>query len=73
MSFDVISVLSTLIAVVAISIGLFLVLRRLTLWYFRINEMADNLAVIADHYRSQRQAAAPRQQSSQPTRPAFTP
>lgn len=28
-----------------------LILRALMLWYWRINEMADNIAYIANHYR----------------------
>lgn len=30
---------------------LFFVFRVVVLWYFRINQIADNLAIIADHYR----------------------
>lgn len=30
---------------------LFFVFRVVVLWYFRLNQIADNLAVIADHYR----------------------
>ena len=30
---------------------LFVALRALVLWYFRINEIADDLHVIAQHYR----------------------
>ena len=29
----------------------FVIIRQAVLWYFRINQMADNLQVIADHYR----------------------
>jgi hypothetical protein len=72
MSFDTISALSTVIAVIAIGFSLFLLLRRLTLWYFRINEIAGHLAVIAEHYK--RQSIAPRQQPDpQPMRRTFAP
>lgn len=40
------------IVALAISIAVFLVLRQLVLWYWRINEMADNIAYIANHYRA---------------------
>lgn len=31
--------------------GIFLLIRQLVLWYFRLNEIADNIAYIAHHYR----------------------
>lgn len=44
------------VAGLAICIGTFLALRELMLWYFRINQMADNIAVIADYCRRNKQA-----------------
>lgn len=43
-----------LVAGVAVCIGLFLALREVALWYFRINQIADNIAVIADYCRAQK-------------------
>lgn len=34
---------------VVFAVVVFLVLRALVLWYWRINEMADNIAIIAQH------------------------
>lgn len=39
------------VASVAAGIGIFLALRQVALWYFRINQIADDLAVIADYCR----------------------
>lgn len=36
----------------AVVFGVFLVIRQAVLWYFRINEMADDLRYIANHYRA---------------------
>lgn len=36
----------------AVAAVIFLVIRQAVLWYFRINQMADNLQFIADHYRA---------------------
>lgn len=55
-------------ALITLGIGLFfvivifLVLRELVLWYFRINQIADNLAYIADHFRRVDQEAGRRVQ-----------
>ncbi len=38
------------------AIILFFVFRVVVLWYFRLNQIADNIAVIADHYRQLGQA-----------------
>ena len=40
-------------------VALFLVIRQGVLWYFRINQMADNLQYIADHYRKIDGVSAP--------------
>jgi hypothetical protein len=32
--------------------GVFMLCREIVLWYFRINQIADDLHVIADHYRA---------------------
>lgn len=51
---DLTSSLIGLVIILAVCIGVFLALREVTLWYFRINQIADDLAVIAAHYRSLR-------------------
>lgn len=40
------------IALIALCVGSFLALRQVALWYFRINQIADNIAVIADYCRA---------------------
>lgn len=59
------------IAGLAVCIGVFLALREVALWYFRINQIADNIAVIADHYRAQKQVASV--PVAQPLPPKFHP
>ena len=46
---------------------LFVALRAIVLWYFRINEIADDLHVIAQHYRQLASQPLP-----PPTRPSPT-
>lgn len=41
------------IAYLIISLIVFLVLRQFTLWYFRLNEIADSIIYIADYFRRQ--------------------
>jgi hypothetical protein len=43
------------IAVVAV---IFLVIRQVVLWYFRVNQMADDLHAIANHFRAIEQKEA---------------
>jgi TM2 domain-containing membrane protein YozV len=43
--------LGWLLTYLVIAIAIFLLIRQLVLWYFRVNEIADNIAYIADHYR----------------------
>lgn len=51
----------------------FLVIREVVLWYFRLNEIANNIAYIANHYRAvdraneQQQATRPRPAPPAPT------
>lgn len=59
---------------------IFLILRQFVLWYFRLNQIADDLATIADHYRRQDQTAirpsaypAPRPAISTPPVKPLTP
>lgn len=64
-------VLTAIIGGVGIVLAIFLVLRQIVLWYFRINEIAEDLHVIAQHYRaldynSKRQTAP--QTNAAPTR-----
>lgn len=47
--------LTTLIITAGIGIGIFLLCRQLILWYFRINQMADDLHIIAAHYEALQQ------------------
>lgn len=35
----------------AIMFGIFLAIREIVLWYFRLNQIANNIAYIADHCR----------------------
>jgi hypothetical protein len=53
---DLFSGMFFLVAFLALCIGTFLAFRQVALWYFRLNQIADNLAVIADYYRTQEQA-----------------
>lgn len=34
-----------------VALAIFIIIRQFMLWYWRVNEIADNLAYIADHYR----------------------
>ena len=43
--------LALLLTSFVIAFVLFLALRQLVLWYYRLNEIADNIAYIAEHYR----------------------
>lgn len=54
---DTMNGLAFLIAALAITVGVFLAFREVVLWYFRLNQIADNLAIIA------RQLQQPSQQS----------
>lgn len=49
---ELVNGLALIAIVVAVTVGLFVVLREVVLWYFRLGEIADNLKVIADHYRA---------------------
>jgi len=50
------------IGALAIGVLLFIALRSVVLWYWRINEMADDLRVIANHYRRQQAQPPPNKQ-----------
>jgi hypothetical protein len=69
----------TIISLGVFAVILFLALRQCVLWYFRLNQIADDLHVIADHYRSQAKAATPVQPTAghvpapRPTRPVPIP
>jgi hypothetical protein len=43
--------LGLMMIAVVIGVGIFVISRQLTLWYWRLTEMASNLAYIANHYR----------------------
>lgn len=75
---DLVPGLIGLVVILAVCIGVFLALRQVTLWYFRINEMADNIAVIADYYRNlkqtgNRQVPGEQPQASPPQTPKSHP
>lgn len=53
---ELVNGLALVAIVIAVTVGLFVVFRELVLWYFRLGEIADNLKVIADHYRQVEQA-----------------
>lgn len=55
---EIINGLITLGAILGLALALFLIFRQFVLWYFRINEMADNLAVLAQQARNQNQPAS---------------
>ena len=44
--------LSYLMIAIAVTVIVFLIFRQLVLWYFRLNQIADDIAVIANHYRA---------------------
>ena len=46
----------------AIGVAIFLLCRQVVLWYFRINQIADDLHVIANHYRKLNGVKIPTQQ-----------
>jgi ABC-type bacteriocin/lantibiotic exporter with double-glycine peptidase domain len=48
-----------------VAAAIFLICRALVLWYFRINEMADDLHVIAQHYRQLANPPLPTRPSAQ--------
>lgn len=43
--------LGWLLTALIIVLVLFLLLRQLVLWYFRLNQIANDIAYIAQHYR----------------------
>lgn len=53
--------LATLFVGLIIVLVVFLVIRELVLWYFRLNQIADNIAYIASHYRAADKAAGRQQ------------
>lgn len=55
---DVVIPLIVSVSVPVFFVVAFIVLRQLVLWYFRLNQIADDIAVIANYYRSQLQASA---------------
>lgn len=55
---DMIPGLAYLLVVGFFAFVVFLAIRQFVLWYYRINEMADNLAYIANHFREIDQAKA---------------
>lgn len=63
--------LVTLLAGLSIIFVVFLVIREIVLWYFRINQIADNIAYIANHYRAIDQATEQQRVSS--ARPSTAP
>ena len=66
---DILTGLILLLVYLAVSITIFLVCRQLVLWYFRLNQIADNLAYIATYLQQhERQARA----SAYPTPPTAT-
>lgn len=48
---DLVYGLVGLAIIIFVIAAIFTVVREITLWYFRLGEMADNLKVIANHYR----------------------
>jgi hypothetical protein len=65
---DFVNMLLTVGAIIGASIGIFLVCRQIVLWYFRLNQIAENLQYIADHFREQdRKANTTAQQPPQPS------
>lgn len=59
MSTNALEGLLLLIFALAVFVAIFIFCRQFTLWYFRLNQIADDIAVIAAHYRSLRASAAP--------------
>lgn len=45
------SAITTLIIALVVAFVVFLVIRELVLWYFRLNQIANDIGYIADHYR----------------------
>lgn len=50
---DIVTGILFLIVFLAVDIVIFLALRQFVLWYFRINEVADNIAYIASYLQRQ--------------------
>lgn len=56
---NLIGSLTVLVITGLVAMFVFLLIRQIMLWYWRVNEIADNLAVIANHYRSLQPNARP--------------
>lgn len=54
----------------AIMFGIFLAIREIVLWYWRLNDIANNLTYIADYYRRREGQLPALQPKTPPTQPA---
>lgn len=70
---DILNGFGLLALTAVVVIFIFFGLRQVVLWYLRLNQMADNIAYIADHYRSLDQAAGRIQQPPPPPTGRFAP
>lgn len=49
---DLMTGLISLVVILTVCISVFLALREVTLWYFRLGQIADSIVYIAKHFRA---------------------